>query len=123
PRRGHPVRGEGEPRAVRHRHRRRRRQRHGHQLAAAGAGQFGQGGAGIVTLRAPILRPPILRPWAVSPRLAVGLAVGLLLASLSIAAYTERLANAQKLREVGVQAEILAGSVAGALAFDDAAVA
>jgi PAS domain S-box-containing protein len=76
-----------------------------------------------LTLRAPILRPPILRPWAVSPRLAVGLAVGLLLASLSIAAYTERLANAQKLREVGVQAEILAGSVAGALAFDDAAVA
>ncbi len=65
----------------------------------------------------------LFRPWTLTPRLAVGVAVGLLIASLAIAAYSEQLANAQKLKDVAVQADILAGSVAGALAFDDRVLA
>ena len=57
--------------------------------------------------------------WKLSPAVAIAIAAGLLLAGLSIAAYNEHLAAAQRLREVTVQADILSGSVAGALAFDD----
>src|SRR5687768_1302523 len=62
-----------------------------------------------------------IRAWAsrLSTGLAVGVAIALLLAGLALALVNERQTRAQKLREVTVQAEILAGSVAGALAFDD----
>jgi len=49
----------------------------------------------------------------------VAMAAALLLAGLGLAFVNEGQAKAQKLREVAVQAEILAGSVSGALAFDD----
>jgi PAS domain S-box-containing protein len=62
-------------------------------------------------------------PLKLSPVLAVGAAIALLVAGLSMALINEQQVRAQKLREVTVQAEILAGSVAGALAFDDAATA
>lgn len=55
--------------------------------------------------------------------LAVAVAVAVLLAGMSMAIVNEHQVKAQKLREVGVQAEILAGSVAAALAFDDRATA
>jgi PAS domain S-box-containing protein len=68
-------------------------------------------------------------PWPrfrTTSRLTLGLAVvvaaTLLLAGLTMAVFNEQQVRAQKLREVGVQAEILAGSVAGALAFDDVVV-
>ena len=61
----------------------------------------------------------ILARWRLTPRLAIAVALALLLASLGAALYNEHLASRQKLRDVAVQAEILAGSVAGALAFDD----
>ena len=56
-------------------------------------------------------------------RLAVVVAVALLLAGLAMVVVNESLVKGQKLREATVQAEILAGSVAGALAFDDRATA
>jgi PAS domain S-box-containing protein len=54
-----------------------------------------------------------------APGLAVAVAVALLLAGLAMAVLNEQQVRSQKLREVSVQAEILAGSVAGPLAFDD----
>ncbi len=53
------------------------------------------------------------------PAIAFVLACGLLLVSLSLAVVNERLATVQNLRQAGVQAEILAASVAAPLAFDD----
>lgn len=50
---------------------------------------------------------------------AVCVAVGLIFAGLTLALYNEHHANAQKLRDVTVQARILAASVAAPLAFDD----
>jgi signal transduction histidine kinase/ActR/RegA family two-component response regulator len=60
-----------------------------------------------------------IRSWALSPRLAVALAVALVVAGLALALFTEHQSREQKIREVTVQAEILAGSVTAALAFDD----
>ena len=54
-----------------------------------------------------------------TPVITVAVAVAPLLAGLAMAILNERQVKVQKLREVGVQAEILSGSVAGALAFDD----
>jgi signal transduction histidine kinase len=64
-------------------------------------------------------QPAIPQPWRLTPRLALGLAIALVLAGLALAVYTERQGREQKVREVAVQADILAGSVAAALAFDD----
>ena len=65
------------------------------------------------------LWPQTWTPRRSTPRLTVAVAVALLLAGLFMAILNEGQVKAQKLREVTVQAEILAGSVAGALAFDD----
>ena len=67
--------------------------------------------------------PKTWTPRSLTPGITVAVAAALLLAGLSMAILNERQVKAQKLREVGVQAEILSGSVAGALAFDDHATA
>ncbi|MDB5431720.1 MAG: integral rane sensor hybrid histidine kinase [Caulobacter sp.] len=59
----------------------------------------------------------------VTPVIAVGIAVALLIASFSLAVQNERLNRAEKVRQVTVQANILAGSVAAPLFFDDDAAA
>ena len=65
--------------------------------------------------------------WNVSPRwrlaVALGLAVVLLAVGVVIGVVNDRLYAEQKLRQANVQAEILAGSVTAALAFDDRASA
>ena len=63
------------------------------------------------------MTPRWTRAWTRGVALAV--AAALLLAGLAMAVVNERQVRAQQLREVTVQAEILAGSVAAALAFDD----
>jgi two-component sensor histidine kinase len=55
--------------------------------------------------------------------LAVGLALGLLLAGLGVGLYNESLARTQKVRDTTTQARILASSVTAALAFDDVGTA
>jgi len=55
--------------------------------------------------------------------LALAVAAALVLTGLAMAVFNERQMRAQQLREVTVQAEILAGSVAAALAFDDRSTA
>jgi len=67
--------------------------------------------------------PSLRTPPRLTPGLAAGVALALLLAGLLMAIVNENQVKAQKLREATVQAEILAGSVAGALAFDDRAAA
>lgn len=69
------------------------------------------------------VRQTLRLPLKLTSRLAVGVAVALLLAGLAMLVVNESLVKGQKLREASVQAEILAGSVAGALAFDDRATA
>lgn len=54
---------------------------------------------------------------------AIVVAVALLVTGVVLAVVNENQTRAQRLREATVQAEILAGSVAGALAFDDDATA
>jgi PAS domain S-box-containing protein len=66
-------------------------------------------------------RAKILPSLKLTPSRAAAVAVTLVLAGLAMAVANESQVRAQKLREVTVQAEILAGSVAGALAFDDRA--
>lgn len=56
---------------------------------------------------------------AATPKVGVALAVLLLAVSLALAIHNEQLSRAEKIREVEVQARILAGSLAGPLAFDD----
>ncbi|MDP3853060.1 sensor histidine kinase [Phenylobacterium sp.] len=63
------------------------------------------------------------KQWKPGPGIVIALAISLVLAGLSMAVYNEHLAGGQKLRAVTVQAEILSGSVAAALAFDDRAAA
>ncbi len=70
-----------------------------------------------------IPRPDLWRNWRPGPSLVIALAVGLVLAGLSMAVYNEHVAGGQKLRAVTVQADILSGSVTAALAFDDIAAA
>lgn len=68
--------------------------------------------------------PLWLRGWKrrnLPPWMAVAMAVGLILAGLGMAAYNEKLGGAQKQHAVTVQAQILSGSIAAALAFDDRA--
>jgi signal transduction histidine kinase len=59
------------------------------------------------------------RRLAVTPWLALAAAVTLLIASLALALHNEQTSRDEKLRDVTVQAQILAGSLAGPLAFDD----
>nr|WP_299906335.1 ATP-binding protein [Sphingomonas bacterium] len=54
-----------------------------------------------------------------SPLVAVGLAIVLLVASLLLGLHNERQHREEKVRDVEIQAAILAGSVAAPLAFDD----
>jgi signal transduction histidine kinase/ActR/RegA family two-component response regulator len=63
------------------------------------------------------------RSWRIIPLVAVGSALTLLLAGVLAGLYGERLYQAQKVREVGVQAEILAASVSAAVVFGDAPAA
>lgn len=58
-----------------------------------------------------------------APAIAIAAAAGLLVIGLSMAIYNEQLGKTEKLHEVTVQANILAGSVTAALAFDDAQLA
>jgi PAS domain S-box-containing protein len=58
-----------------------------------------------------------------APIVAVGMAVALLIVGLSMAVYNENQSKSEKIRDVTVQANILAGSVTAALAFDDAKLA
>ncbi len=57
--------------------------------------------------------------WSFTPAVAIGVAVGLVIVSLSMAVYNEKLGNTEKLRDAAVQANILSASVTAALAFDD----
>ena len=57
--------------------------------------------------------------WRLMPVVAVTAAVALVLAGLLMAYYNERSYQEQKVKDVGIRAEILASSVAAALAFDD----
>ena len=59
------------------------------------------------------------RRLALTPWLALAAAVTLLIASFVLALHNERTSRDEKLRDVTVQAQILAGSLAGPLAFDD----
>ena len=66
------------------------------------------------------------RPWAgltrrltVTPLVAVAVAIALLLASLVLGLHNEGAGRAEKIRQASVQVQILAGSVAAPLAFDD----
>jgi signal transduction histidine kinase/ActR/RegA family two-component response regulator len=61
----------------------------------------------------------IARRLTVTPLVAVFVAAGLLIVSLGLALYNEHMGRLQYARAVGVQAEILAASVAAPLAFDD----
>jgi signal transduction histidine kinase len=61
--------------------------------------------------------------WRLTPLIAVTAAVALVVAGLLMAYYNERSYQEQKVKEVRVQADILASSVAAALAFNDRAAA
>ncbi|HEX6859589.1 MAG TPA: ATP-binding protein [Caulobacteraceae bacterium] len=63
------------------------------------------------------------RLWRFIPAIAIGGALLLTLAGLGAALYGEQLYRAQKVREVTVQAQILAATVSAAVAFDDAPAA
>ena len=54
-----------------------------------------------------------------TPHISIAVALSLVLVGLGMAVYNEQMSNAQKLRDVSVQAHILAGAVAAPLAFDD----
>jgi len=59
------------------------------------------------------------RSWRAIPLVALGIALVLLLAGVLAGLFGERLYRAQKVRELGVQAEILAATVSAAVVFDD----
>jgi len=63
------------------------------------------------------------RSWRFVPLVVLAAAALLLLSGVLAGLYGERLYRAQKAREVGVQAEILAVTVSAAVVFDDAATA
>ena len=60
-------------------------------------------------------------PRALGAAWALVIALALIVSGLTLAAFNEQQVRAQKQREVSVTAQILAASVAGALAFDDEA--
>jgi signal transduction histidine kinase/ActR/RegA family two-component response regulator len=59
----------------------------------------------------------------ITPAVAIGMAVGVLVFGIGLAAYNEQLGHAERVRQAQTQAEILAASVAAPLAFDDAVAA
>ena len=59
------------------------------------------------------------RRIAVTPVVAVGIAIALLMLSLGLGLYNEHAGQIATARQAQVQADILAGSVAAPLAFDD----
>jgi signal transduction histidine kinase len=61
--------------------------------------------------------------WKITPLVALGAAVALLVAGLVMAAFVNRAYDAQKMREVDTQARILASTITAALAFNDAVTA
>ena len=71
----------------------------------------------------PRLWEEIGRRLAATPFVAVGLALALLAASVSLGLHNEGVSRDDKVQQTRVQAEILASSVAAALAFDDSMAA
>ncbi|CAN7326434.1 response regulator [Phenylobacterium sp. LjRoot225] len=61
----------------------------------------------------------ISRKITLSPTVAIGVAAALLILSLALGIYNARAGRAEGARQAQVQADILAASVAGALAFED----
>ena len=59
------------------------------------------------------------RRLTLTPRVAIGLAIALLIAGLGLALHNENLGKAEKVRQASVQVQILAGTLAAPLAFDD----
>jgi signal transduction histidine kinase/CheY-like chemotaxis protein len=68
-----------------------------------------------------IARPQagITRHLAVTPLIAIMIAIAIVVVSFSLAVYNEQATKAEKMRQTNVQALILAGTVAAPLAFDD----
>jgi signal transduction histidine kinase/ActR/RegA family two-component response regulator len=65
------------------------------------------------------VRDQLSRGFAITPVAAIGIAVALLIVSLGLGLYNEHTGEIANTRQAQVQAEILAGSVAAPLAFDD----
>jgi signal transduction histidine kinase/ActR/RegA family two-component response regulator len=59
----------------------------------------------------------------ITPAVAIGMAVGVLIFGIGLAAYNEQLGRAETVQQARTQAAILAASVAAPLAFDDRAAA
>jgi signal transduction histidine kinase len=70
-----------------------------------------------MSLRTPLRR--FMTAIAETPAIGIAIACLLLVASLGLAYHNEGQARADKIREVDVQARVLAASLAGPLAFDD----
>lgn len=68
-------------------------------------------------------RSRIAQHWGRVPVIAATSIVGLLIAALLVTVYTERAYRADKLSEAQAQAQVVAASVAAALAFDDRSAA
>jgi signal transduction histidine kinase len=64
-------------------------------------------------------RTPQSRFWKLFPAIALTIAVGLLVAGVVMAFYSERSYKEQQISDVSVQAQILASTVTAALVFDD----
>src|SRR5690349_1882995 len=64
-------------------------------------------------------RPNTRSPLRVTAGITAAVTIALMIAGVSMAIFNEHQVRSQKVRETVVQAEILASSVAGALAFDD----
>jgi hypothetical protein len=71
-----------------------------------------------MSLRNPLRR--LMTAIAETPAIGIAIACLLLVTSLGLAYHNEEQARAEKIREVEVQARVLAASLAGPLAFDDA---
>jgi signal transduction histidine kinase len=65
------------------------------------------------------MAPRLAAHWRLVPAIAIASAIVLLITGLAIGIYGEETYQAQKQREAGVQAQILAASVTAALAFND----
>jgi signal transduction histidine kinase/CheY-like chemotaxis protein len=59
------------------------------------------------------------RFWKLFPTIALAVAIGILIAGVVMAVYSERSYKEQQIRDISVQAQILASTVTAALVFDD----
>jgi len=59
------------------------------------------------------------RHLSITPRIAIAAAIALIVTGVGLGLYNEHLSRTERIRQVNVQAEILAGSVAAPLAFGD----